>query len=97
MDLEHERRLSDVEGRSKDNTRRIEDLEERQDKFDSLNTTIQLLAEREKRVEDDVGEIKSNVKSLINKPGQRWDNLIDKIVTVLVAAIVGFILGKIGL
>ena len=97
MDLEHEERLTRVEDRSKANERRIQDLEERQDKLDTLNTSIQLLAEREKRVEDDVGEIKGNVKSLINKSGQKWDSLIDKVITVFVAAIVGFILAKIGL
>lgn len=97
MDLEHEERLTRVEDLAESNERRIEDLEKRQDKFDELNASIKTLAVREQQVESDVKEIKGDVKSLTNKSGQKWDSLIDKIITVLVAAIVGFILAKIGL
>ena len=97
MDLEHEKRLTAVEARSKTNEHRIEELEARQDKFDELNASIKTLAVREKQVESDVKEIKGDVKSLTNKSGARWDSMIDKIITVLVAAIVGFMLAKVGL
>lgn len=97
MDLEHERRLTEIEARSKANTRRIEDIEKRQDDIEKLATSVETLALRESNVENDVKEIKADVKGLTNKSGQRWDNLIDKIVAVLAAAIVGFILAKIGL
>lgn len=104
IDLEHERRLTDVEARSKSNARRIEDIEKRQDDvekrqddIEKLATSVEILALRESNVENDVKEIKADVKGLTNKSGQKWESLIDKIVTVLVAAIVGFILAKIGL
>ena len=97
MDLEHERRLTEIEARSESNTRRIEGIEKRQDDIEKLAISVEKLALRESNVENDVKEIKSTVKGLTNKSGQRWDNLIDKIVTVLAAAIVGFILAKIGL
>lgn len=97
MDLDHERRLTEIEARSKSNTRRIEGIEKRQDDIEKLAISVEKLALRESNVESNVEEIKTKVDVLSNKSGQRWDGLIDKIITVLVAALVGFILAKIGL
>lgn len=97
MDLEHEKRLTEVEERSKSNKHRLDDLEKRQDNLDELVGTVKVLAVREENVESDVKEIKSDVKSLTSKPGQRWDSLVSQIITILVAAIAGFVLAKFGL
>lgn len=96
MDLEHEQRLTEVEERSKSNMHRIDDLEKRQDNLDELVSTVKVLAVREENVESNVKEIKSDVKSLTSKPAKRWDDMVDKITMLLVAAVVGFILAKIG-
>ena len=48
-------------------------------------------------MEDDVKEIKADVKELAGKPAKRWENLVTQAITLLVAAIAGFILAKIGL
>lgn len=97
MDMEHEKRLTEVEERSKSNSYRITDLEKRQDNLDELVGTVKVLAVREENVETDVKEIKNDVKSLTSKSGQRWDGLVDKIIMTIVAAIVGFVLAKFGL
>lgn len=97
MELKFEHRMTEVEERSKSNSHRLDDVEKRQDKFDELIGTVRLLADREKRVEDDVGEIKSDVKSLKQKPGQRWDSLMDKIIWAVAAAVVGYFLAKLGI
>ena len=47
-------------------------------------------------MESDVKEIKSDVKSLTSKSGQRWDGLVDKIIMTIAAAVLAFILAKIG-
>ena len=97
MDLEHEKRLTEVEERSKSNAHRLDEVEKRQDNLDKLVATVEVLAVKESNVENDVKEIKSDVKSLTNKSGQRWDGLVDKIILTLAAAVVGFLLSKIGL
>lgn len=96
MDMEHEKRLTQVEERSKSNAHRLDDLEKRQDNLDELVGAVQVLAVREENVENDVKEIKNDVKSLTGKSGQRWDNLVDRIIMAVVAAIAGFILAKLG-
>ena len=94
-DIEH--RLTEVEGRSKSNTHRLDDLERRQDNLDDLVSTVKVLAVREEAVENDVKEIKNDVKSLTSKPGQRWDSLMDKIIWAVAGAVLAFLLAKIGL
>lgn len=94
-DIEH--RLTEVEGRSKSNTHRLDEMEKRQDNLDELVGTVKVLAVREENVENDVKEIKSDVKSLTSKPAQRWENMVSQIITIIIAAVAGFILAKIGL
>lgn len=92
-----EHRLTVVEDRSKSNEHRIEDLEKRQDNLDELVSTVKVLANREENVENDVKEIKADVKALNEKPAKKWDGLVDKIILTIVAAVIGFLLSKIGM
>ena len=97
MENNVEHRLTEVEARSKSNTKRIDEVEKRQDDLDDLVTTVKDLATREENVESDVKEIKKDVKDLTGRSGKRWDDLVDKIVWALAAAAIGFILAQIGL
>ena len=97
MEISIEHRLTEVEERSKSNSHRLGEVEKRQDNLDKLVSTVEVLAVREKNDENDVKEIKSDVKSLTSKPAKRWDSLVNQLITVAVAAIAGFILAKIGL
>ena len=97
MEIKIEHRLTEVEERAKANSHRLDEVERRQDNLDKLVGTVEVLAVREGNVENDVKEIKSDVKSLTNKPAKRWDSLITQLITIVVAAIAGFILAKFGL
>lgn len=97
MDMEHEKRLTQVEERSKSNTKRLDEVENRQDNLDELVSTVKVLAVREENVETDVKEIKVDVKSLTSKPGKRWDSLVDKIILTVASAVLGFFLAHFGL
>lgn len=88
--LDYEHRLTQVETR-------VETLEDRQNNLDKLVSTVSALAAREERVELDVKEIKADVKTLTEKPAKRYDGLVDKAVWAVLAAIIAFVLGRIGL
>ena len=96
MDLEHEKRLTEIQARSKSNAHRLDEVEKRQDNLDELVGTVKMLAVREENVETDVKEIKQDVKSLTSKSGQRWDKIIDQAIIVIVGAILGYILANVG-
>ena len=97
MEREFEHRLTAVEDRSKSNQHRLDLMEKRQDDLEELTSTVKVLAVREENVENDVKEIKNDVKKLTSKPGQRWEKVVETIITIVVSALVGFILAKIGL
>lgn len=97
MDLEHEKRLTETESRSISNTKRLDTVEKWQADFGELIGTVKVLADREERVEKDVGEIKEAVQEIKEKPGKRWNGVIDKAITTIVALVIGYIAAKIGL
>ena len=96
MDLEHERRLASVEARSQYNTHRIDELETRQDNLDKLVSTVEGLAVKESNVENDVKEMKNDIKTLIAKPGKRWEGVVEKMINAVVGGIIAYILIQIG-
>ena len=54
MDLEHERRLTEVEERLKLNSSRLDIIEQKQTEITDLISSVKVLAEREQNVENDV-------------------------------------------
>lgn len=97
MQISIEHRLTEVEERSKSNTHRLDELEKRQDDLDELVSVVKVLAVREEAVENDVKEIKADVKSLTSKPAERWDSLVDKAIWAVAGAVLAYILAQIGL
>lgn len=97
MEIKIEHRLTEVEERSKSNSHRLDDVEKRQDDLDDLVSSVKILADREARVETDVQEIKSDVKSIKEKPGKKWESFWDKVLWAVVAAVLGFLLARFGL
>lgn len=97
MQINIEHRLTEVEGRSENNERRINDLEKRQDNLEELTVAVNGLAIREENVENTVKEIKDDVKTLTGKPAKRWDGVVDKAISALVGGVATYILIKLGL
>lgn len=97
MDLEHERRLTAVEDRSKSNMRRIDKLEESTEAINRLATSMEVMVVKQEEVADKVGELDKKVTVIETKPAKRWEALVEKAVGLVVAALVGFLLAKIGL
>ena len=95
--VEVEHRLTAVEDRSKSNTTRINELEKRQGDLEKLTSTVAVLASEQETVKTDVQEIKTDVKSLTEKPAKRWDTFVEKIIWAVAAAVIAFLLSRIGL
>ena len=96
-ELEMERRLSHVEDRSKSNTHRLDEVERRQEDMTELVQSVATIAQKQTDMDADVREIKTDVKALAAKPGKRWEGIVDKTLLAVVAALVGYILFKLGI
>ena len=97
MDLDHERRLTETEARSKSNTKRIECGEKWQADVGELIGTVKVLATKEAQVEKDVKEIKDDVKMLTAKPGKRWEGIVDKAIFTVIGIVIGYIFLQLGM
>ena len=97
MDLEHEKRLTEVESRSKSNTKRLDDVEKRQDNLDKLVVSVEKLALKEQNVENDVKEIKKDVKEMKDQPGKMWHGIVEKAIYTAVGAIITYFLIRLGI
>ena len=97
MDLEHEKRLTEVEARSKSNAHRLDDVEKNQKDLSELVGTVKVLATKEEQVECVVKEIKEDVKTLTNQPAKKWETLVLEGIKIVVAILAGFIFAKLGM
>ena len=99
-----EHRLTEVEQRSKSNMHRLEKLEKDHDVLHSMAASLEVMANEQKHqtqtiadVKTDVGRLESKVDVLESKPAKRWDGIVDKAIWAVLAAVIAFILGRVGL
>ena len=97
MDLEHERRLTQVEQRSKSNTHRLEKLEASTEAINRLATSMEVMVNKQEQVAETVEKLDGKVTALEQKPAKRVDSLVDKISWAICAAVITFLLARIGL
>lgn len=96
MDQNYEHRMTELESTVKKHEEEISNLQRQQSAISDLVLTVKELAIREENVEKSVNEIHDDVKALTSQPANRWNGLVEKIIFTIVAAIVGFMLAKIG-
>lgn len=87
--VETEHRLTAVEKLAGSNRHRLDEVEKRQNDLDKIVTSVSVLKSEQEHIQSDVKEIKTDVKSLTLKPAKRWENLLNEIMKLLVAAIIG--------
>lgn len=89
--------IQEVKDRSIRNEGRIKKLEKDQEALNDLALSVKELATDQAHVKGDLAEIKQDVKTLTDKPGKRWDSIVEKLIWAVLAAVVAFVLGRVGL
>lgn len=85
-------KLVDVENRSKGNTRRIEQLEKWKEQIANEKfSKIDVLANDQKAIKEDVAEIKIDVKGLLEKPANRWEGLVKGLIAGFIGAFISYL------
>lgn len=97
MDLEHERRLTQVEQRSKSNTHRLEKLEESTEAINRLAASMEVMVSKQEQVAETVEKLDGKVTALEEKPVKRLDGLLDKIIWAVCGAVLTYVLAQLGL
>lgn len=96
-EVQMEHRLAEVEQRSKSNTHRIDELAKEQKALKELATSVAMMTQEQKDIREDISEVKKDVKTLTNLPAKRWNDVIEKIVWLVLGGAVAALLAQAGL
>ena len=91
---EYARRMDDEHKRQ---NKRISDLEEKVEDIGSLTASVESLAKSIEQMAKAQEKQGKRLEVLEQKPAKRWEDLVDKIVWAVAAAVISFILARIGL
>lgn len=89
--------ISAVEQRGKSNSHRLDALERHTEAVNTLATSVAVMAEKVEVTGEKVDGLCTDVQELKSEPGKRWKSLVEKVIYIVVAAVVGFILARLGL
>lgn len=90
-------KLQETTDRSLRNEGRIKKLEGESSVLHQLATSVAVMAEQMKTMNTSVSALADEVEELKEKPGKRWDSLVDKIVWAVAAALLSFVITQLGL
>lgn len=98
MDIENVAlKLQETTDRSLRNEGRIKKLEGENAVLHELATSVAVMAEQMRTMNNSVSTLTTEVEELKDKPAKRWDNLVGQIIGIVVAALFGFLVAKFGL
>lgn len=98
MDIEQiALKLQETTDRSLRNEGRIKKLEGEHDVLQSLATSVAVMAEQIKTMNTNVQTLSGKVDKLEEKPAKRWESMVTQIISILVAAVLGYIVAQFGL
>lgn len=90
-------KYAEMEARGKSNTHRLDALEKNQKALNELTTSVKVLATEQSTMKTDIGEIKTGLKTLTDKPAKRWEAIVDKAIWAVLGGLLAFALSQIGL
>ncbi len=105
--MEHEDiavKLAEVDARCRSNTHRLDEMDGKVDTLQRLTTAVEIMAAEQKHQSNTMAEIKTDVTALgkkvdviEKKPAKRWEGIVEKALWAVCAAVIAFLLAKIGL
>lgn len=90
-------KLQEVESRSKSNMHRLDALEKNQDAINQLATSAAVMAQNINTMGERIDSMGNDIKDLKEVPAARWKFVVEKVIYMLVAGIMGFALSKFGM
>lgn len=85
-------RLQETTDRSVRNEGRIKKLEGEHEVLHQLATSVAVMAEQLKTMNENVDTLTGKVDALEEKPGKRWDGLVDKLLFSVAGAFLAWVL-----
>ena len=84
-------KLTDHENEIGSLKHRMAAVEGNQKALAELTGSVRELTVEQSHLKTDVGEIKADVKTMLDKPAKRWESLVDKLLLVAAGAFLGWL------
>lgn len=84
-------KLTDHENEIGSLKHRMSAVEADQEALRELTGSVRELTVEQSHLKTDVGEIKADVKTMLDKPAKRWESLVDKLLLVAAGAFLGWL------
>lgn len=76
---------------------RLDALEKNHRALQDIATSIKLIAQRQDDMSADMEKLADKVEGIEQKPAKRWEAVVTAALLALVGAVVGYVLGQVGL
>ncbi len=91
MTKEEAMRLEDAVQSAKSAHRRIDDIVKEVNDLQKLTEAVAVTAANVSRLQEDVTEMKNDVKSLAAVPAKRWDTAVAAVISGIIGVVLGLI------
>lgn len=97
-------KVAEIDQRSRSNTHRLDKMEATVDTLRRLTAAVEIMASEQKHQSETMTEIKTDmtalgqkVDTIEKKPGKRWEAVVGQVVSLVIAAVVGAVLARLGM
>ena len=97
MDKDDIKLITEIDQRSKSNTRRLDEHDIKIAKLTDVYVALTQVSDKVNVIDDDVKEIKSDLQDIKEKPTKRYEQVVGYILSALVGVIIALVFAKIGL
>ena len=97
MDKDDIKLLTEIDQRSKSNTRRLDEHDIKIAKLSDVYVALTQVSDKVNVIDDDVKEIKGDLQIIKEKPTKRYEQIVGYILSAIVGGIIGLIFTLIGL
>lgn len=88
--------IKEIETREKSNVERINRIEDKQDEISEKLGRLPVIEQKQNDMDEKLNRVENLVKDVRDKPGKRWDAVVDKALLAAIGAIILYICSKIG-
>ena len=97
MDKEEIKLITEIDQRSKSNTKRLDEHENKISKLSEFYIALTKVNDKVDTIDSDVKEIKTDIQQIKEKPTKRYEQILGYVLSALVGAIMMIVFTKIGL
>lgn len=85
-----------IEALERDNEHNKEAHKDFYTRLEASHTAVAVIDSKLLQIKEDTEEIKASVQEMKDKPAKRWDGIVEKAIWAVVAAVITFMLAKVG-